>query len=228
MRIATAIACTTLTLLVAATPTSAERTAGTPSRKCPSRRSHFLAGDAQAQVYEPPENAHFEFPVYGCTYPHGRSYNLGQIGECGSSQGCEGIERSTLTLTGPMVAYERFFFEEFGERDSKYVVVVVDLRTGRELHRVPTGTAAMPSPGRVGVGQVTALVLKRDGAVAWIAEDEERSTFRHPPYYDVGAVDHSGIRLLASGTDIGPHSLGLKGSKLSWKKGRRRFSATLR
>jgi hypothetical protein len=77
------------------------------------------------------------------------------------------------------------------------------------------------------VGTLTALVLKRDGAAAWIAEDFERS-FGHAPYYDIGAVDHSGVRLLAAGRGIGPRSLALKGSTVSWKKSRKRFAATLR
>jgi hypothetical protein len=226
MRSAAVIACTIFALLVVAAPTSAVRMAGVASRGCSPARSHLLIGDARAQVYELPENAHFESPIYGCAYRHGRSYSLGQIGECGSSEACEGIARGTLTLAGPIVAYERFYAGGFAG-SSEWKVAVWDLRTGRPLYEVPTGTPSAPSPGYVGVGAITALVLKRDGAAAWIAEDNELS-FGHAPFYDVEAFDYSGIRVLASGTGIGPRSLALKGSTVSWNNGYRRFAARLR
>jgi hypothetical protein len=227
MRSATAIACTTFTLLVAAAPTDAVRPATAASRGCASAHSRLVLADAQARVFVPPENAHFETQIaYGCADRHGRSYQLGSVLECGSPSGCEGVAEKTLRLVGPIVAYEGFYVGGFSG-GTEWEVTVRDLRTGRVLHEVPTGTPANPHPGYVGVGSITALVLKRDGAAAWIAEDNERS-FGHAPYFDVEAVDHSGVRLLASGTGIAPGSLALKGSRVSWKTGRSRFSATLR
>jgi hypothetical protein len=121
-------------------------------------------------------------------------------------------------------------------------VVVRDLRTGRVLHRVPTGAPLEPKPGYVGVGNVVSIVVKSDGAVAWIADDYERSGTAHgTEYIDVYAVDKSGTRLLAAGTEIDPSSLALSvggsnigqgsrtapGSTLYWTQGGQPMSASL-
>jgi hypothetical protein len=120
-------------------------------------------------------------------------------------------------------------------------VIVRDLRTGRVLHDVPTGTPPKPEPGSVGVGNIVALVLKSNGSVAWIAEDSERSAAAKAAYFDVYATDKSGTRLLASGTDIDPSSLALSagathlddyphtiaGNTLYWTQGGQSFSTTL-
>jgi hypothetical protein len=50
------------------------------------------------------------------------------------------------------------------------VVVVRNLRTGKVIRRVPTGTLVPPQPSVVGVGPAVSIVAKPDGAVAWIAE----------------------------------------------------------
>jgi hypothetical protein len=106
---------------------------------------------------------------------------------------------------------------------------------------VPTGAPLKPEPGYLGVGKIVALVVKIDGSVAWIAEDYERSATAKAPYFDVYAVDGSGTRLLASGTDIDPSSLALSvdathldyyphtiaGSTLYWTQGGQSFSTTL-
>jgi hypothetical protein len=125
------------------------------------------------------------------------------------------------------------------------VVVVRDLRTGRVLHKSPTGSPLRPEAGYVGVGNVVAIVLKGDGAVAWIADDYERSsgagTANEAVYFDVEAVDRTGSRLLASGTAVDPsslslavgatnvgyHSAALMGSLLYWTEGGTPASAVL-
>src|SRR4029077_17139210 len=101
-----------------------------------------------------------------------------------------------------------------------------------------------PPARYIGVGNVVALVLKSDGSVAWIADDYMRSITpggTGPPYFDVYAVDRSGTRLLASGTDVDPSSLALSvggnnigmssrsvaGSTLYWTQGGKPFSTTL-
>ena len=99
------------------------------------------------------------------------------------------------------------------------------------LHRVPTGTPPTPHPGTVGIGNVVSLVVKSDGAVAWIAEDGEVVSPSNPSVkvsaFEVEAVDASGSRLLASGAEIEPHSLALAGSTLYWTQGGKSMSATL-
>jgi hypothetical protein len=87
---------------------------------------------------------------------------------------------------------------------------------------VPTGTNG---PSSIGLGPVTSLVLKSDGAVAWIARNKpigEPATS-----YEVHAVDKTGARLLAAGDEIAPGSLVLAGGTLYWTQGGRPMSATL-
>jgi hypothetical protein len=88
------------------------------------------------------------------------------------------------------------------------------------LHRLPTGTPVAPE--QVGGGEAAAIVVKNDGAVAWILQ-----THWAPAEYEVHAVDKSGRRLLAQGHDIGPGSLALAGSTLYWTQGNKPFSSLL-
>jgi hypothetical protein len=152
-----------------------------------------------------------------------------------------------VTLAGSVVAYEEFlttanrYTREGAAVKASLRVIVRDLRTGRVLHDVPTGTPPKPKQGSVGVGRIVALVLKSDGSMAWIAKDTERSATAKAPYFDVYATDRSGTRLLASGTDIDPSSLALSvgathlgyypdtiaGSTLYWTQAGQSFSTTL-
>jgi len=181
--------------------------------------------------------AHFVNPtlvVRGCVDGHKRSYAIGDPVECsggGSASGCWGIGRETLA--GTMVAYEETSVSSEGNEggSSSYLVVVRDLRTGRVLHRLPTGTPLHASPGYVGVGAVAAIVVKSNGSVAWIADDYERSSGADTPsetrYFDVEAVDPSGSRLLAAGPNIDLSSLALAGSTLYWTQGGKPASTAL-
>ena len=94
------------------------------------------------------------------------------------------------------------------------------------LHKVPTGIPRPENASKViGAGFTSAVVVKSDGAVAWINE--------HPlgrleeTEYEVHTLDGTGNRVLASGTDIGAHSLALAGSTLYWTQGGEPFSARL-
>jgi hypothetical protein len=127
------------------------------------------------------------------------------------------------TLSGPVVAYEvaSATGAEGQAQTVSFTVVVRDLRGGRVLHDVPSGTPAA-NPFAVGVGRTVAVVVKSDGAVAWIA--------KAPPYegtYQLHAVDKSGSRVLATGADIDPSSLALAGSTLYWTQGGKPMSAPL-
>jgi hypothetical protein len=124
------------------------------------------------------------------------------------------------TLSGAMVAYGEGRISPF-ERSEDYVVVQ-DLRTGRTIYHVPTGTEVNPIPGDVGVGEVAAVVVKADGSVAWIVQ-----TTRENGRYQVHADDKSGSRLLAEGPDIAPRSLALAGSTLYWTEAGRPSLAAL-
>jgi hypothetical protein len=217
---------TVLVLLLAVGSASAARTRHKASAKCPPVHSHLITADTQAQVYLRPEGSgpsgYEPTEIFGCTYTDKRSYALG--GPPGySSRG--GGELTHYTLAGSILAYESYGELTFPPPAGfqKWQVVVENLRTGVVLHRVPTGTS---SPGTVGIGPVVSLVVKSDGAVAWIVENEIPA--RHvPAEYELHAVDKTGDRLLASGADIDPHSLALAGSTLYWTQGGKPMSAVL-
>lgn len=84
------------------------------------------------------------------------------------------------------------------------------------------------------MGRAEKIVLKGDGAVAWIALDDlrservERERGREVNFYDLYALDSTGERLLASGLELDPSSLALAGSTLYWTEDGKPFSALLR
>ncbi len=220
-RIATTIsaAMLTITLFWVTLATAAPRhPAHETTRGCPAGRSHVLAADPQAQIYEGPMSLRFpEFlSIYGCSYGHKRSYLLGPA-PYGSPSGAGGVENEVLA--GSLVAYEEASNEACCQH---WWVVVRDLSNGHVLHRIPTGTRVTPRPLSVGIGQAVDIVAKRDGSVAWIVE-----TNQEEGEYQVHAVDKSGSRVLASSPDIDPTSLALAGSTLYWTQGGQPFSASL-
>jgi hypothetical protein len=180
-----------------------------------------LLADAQVELYSAVEVIdmyHDKGPrIHGCAYGH-KSYLLGaEVEECGSGVPCGGVRREVLD--GPLVAYEE---GSGGEVANTYLVVVRNLRTGRVIRKLPTGTPITPRPFWVGIGPTTTIVVKSDGAVAWIVD-----TGFPDGEYQVHAVDQSGSRVLASNPDIDPTSLALAGSTLYWTQGSQPFSAPL-
>jgi hypothetical protein len=124
-----------------------------------------------------------------------------------------------------MVAYEKTEHScglDESECSGTFIVVVRNPSTGRIVHRVPTGTPLQPTPSFVGIGETTAIVVKSDGAVAWITE-----VALGEGGYQVHALDKAGSRVLASGEDIKPYALGLRGSELFWAEGGKRMSTVL-
>jgi hypothetical protein len=185
---------------------------------CRPGAGRLVVADRQAQVYLGRERIAFgTLPAYkGCVFGRKRSFSLGGPPE-GSSQGAGGTRQ--LTLAGTVVAYEGFSTETGGVEES--IILARDLRSGKRLHKAPTGTPSVPNANRVGIGAATALVVKPDGAVAWIVATAEASR------YQVHAIDKTGSRELAAGPDIAPESLALAGSTLYWTQGGRPMSARL-
>jgi hypothetical protein len=229
MRAITAtVICTALVLVVV--PVGASGSVRRPPPSCAPRHTHVVVADRQAVVYRgpridegTPEPEDPEF--YGCVRPHGRSYLLGIPPSYGSPSGSGGTR--TYTLGGPVVAFEEFnttnlvSYYRYEEE-----IVVRDLRDGRVLHRLATGTGNSPlerKHGDVGIGGVTRIVVKGDGAVAWIVAVDGLAS-----EYQVHAVDSTGNHVLAVGPSIEPKSLRLNGSVLHWTQGGKRLSATLR
>jgi hypothetical protein len=197
--------------------------------KCRLAHPGQFAANAHSQLYvAPAPHALPEFlGVYGCVYGRHPVF-LGVLSKP-SSEGDEGIEH--VKLAGSMAAYEKFYIGGHGSKRAESRVIVRDLRNGRVLHRVPTGTPPTPEPGVVGIGNVVSLVVKSDGAVAWIAEDGEVVSPSNPsvsvPAYEVEAVDASGTQLLASGAEIDPYSLKLASGTVYWTQSEKSFSAPL-
>lgn len=195
---------------------------------CVPKYSRLIVADRQAQVFQAsyPPGVDEYGDVYGCANGRSHRYHLGAVPTISSTGGSAVAHE---TLAGPVVAYEESKYGGY-ESDvrSEAWIFVRDLHTGRLLHKVPTGTAG--EPGQVGVGYSTAIVVKRDGAVAWIVDNFGLNVGLPPetvPYFEVKSLDGSGLRTLAEGTDVDPSSLALAGSYLYWTQGDHASSALL-
>jgi hypothetical protein len=180
-----------------------------------------VARDVQAEVYrvEKDESGFYEY--WGCAYGSRRTFKLGRELVKASSSFALGLQ--DIVLAGTTVAYETLRSSGRGEFvKSEWHVGAVNLRTGRVLREVPTGLTFPPNPNFVGDGPVAAIVVKGDGAVAWILDTVQREN-----RYQVHALDATGERVLAVGSNIAPESLALAGSTLYWTQGGKPFSATL-
>jgi hypothetical protein len=143
--------------------------------------------------------------VYGCSYAHKRSYFLGRVPPLGGGPGNNGgVEIEALA--GPVVAY--------WEAGSPGDIEVRDLVNGRVLRQIS-------APGTENIGPVSGMVVKSDGAVAWISEPLAGGPC------EVHAVDKNGSRLLASSTEVDPSSLALGGSTLYWTQDGKPMSSSL-
>jgi hypothetical protein len=194
-----------LVLLLPTVPASPAAQLHERTFRCHHKHEHVLEANARSVVYEK------ESVVYGCAFGQTRDYELGENAQ--SSSG--GLELDVRALEGVIVAYEevhvsRTFEPQAATPESRTSTLDIrSLRNGRRLFEAEGGALA--------------LVLKRDGAAAWITEHGgERGTYR------LHARDRTGMRLLAEGTDIEPRSLRLNGNTLHWTQGGRSLSAELR
>jgi len=208
-----------------------------PIPKCPPpHHAHILLANPQAVVYEGPDTVGLfgreskGLPnIYGCTARGRRAFYLGGAASFGS-QGGGGIEGEALG--GTFVAYENVSVTTSEiPHPGSYEVIVRDLHNGRFVRRLPTGPRPV-NPANTsfrygfGVGPTRAIVVKNDGAVAWMVEDYSRLVGGHT-VYDVYAADRSGTRLLAFGEDVDRYSLALAGSDIYWTQGGNPFTAPL-
>jgi hypothetical protein len=188
--------------------------------KCPASAADSVIANGDAEVYVALGRGADEGleVAFGCAYAQGRSYRLGIIEKCiGSSAGGCGFTLEHEILAGPVIAYA-----EAVKGSRKDGVFVRDLRNGRLLHQATSV-----------VGQITDVVVKSDGAVVWIVENEKLSSMEIG-YYEVYAIDKSGKRVLASGNDINPFSLALSSNtyrgappEVYWSQGGKAFSTPL-
>jgi hypothetical protein len=150
--------------------------------------------------------------VYGCAGR--RQYLLGQSSACIRS-----AQVGPVAVEGALAAYA---LERCGVDTGSSEVIVRSLTNG---HQLKAARATTKPVGPESYVTVRSVVIKADGAVAWIALAS--SLLAHRRDTEVHKSDQHGQRLLDSGGGIDPGSLRLHGSKLTWRDGGGKRSATL-
>jgi hypothetical protein len=188
------------------TPTTTRLPAHAPA--CQPQGAHTIAADRQARAFSRGG------VVYACLVRTSKLYRLGRVDTC------IGTDRAgPVVLARELVAYG---LERCGIDTGFTQVIVLRLSDGKRLR----AEAALTGPlGPESYVTVTALVLKADGAAAWIASGQSLGT--HGRLREVNRAERAGRALLDSGLAIDPGSLRLHGSTLTWKRGRTTRSASL-
>jgi hypothetical protein len=163
-----------------------------PCRPAPGTRT--VAHSAKARIFEYARDGNY----YACLYSSGRPHFL-SLGEH--------YFYRLVRFAGPYVA----FVQNIEAEDDH--IGVMNLRSGhlhnyQETPPIENGICA----------EVNSLVLKRDGAVAWIATNFPEGLCGNPPgpIIEVHRHDSRGAAVLDQGAGIVPTSLHLAGSLLSW------------
>jgi hypothetical protein len=187
---------------------AAPRPGAARAARCGPTGAHTLAATPVARIYVTRQ------AVYGCSGANGKSYRLGKRGLC-LPELCVG----RIALRGRIAAYE---LKGVGVDTSSAGVLVRSLANGRVL---ADQAAILNVPGPESFESVRMIVVKRDGAVAWIAAV---SSIGHPSsLFEVHRGDRQGHALLDSGARIVPRSLRLHGSTITWTDAGMPRSATL-
>jgi len=179
---------------------------------CQPGKSKLIAADTRSVIYlgEVPERHGPGYSAYlGCVRGARRAYDVGGPG-VGSSSGAGATRK--ITLVGPIVAWEEWEYTgvtgELGRE--QWRVLVRDLRTGKLLEELPTGTARVNR--WVGVGPTLQIIPSSIGAVAWMAAVAGSDSNE----LEIHVADARGTRLVAAGSDIAPKSLALAGGTVYW------------
>jgi hypothetical protein len=152
--------------------------------------------------------------VYGCSAQGGRRVRLGQ------TRTCLGTPRvGPVAVAGKFAAYG---LQSCGVDTGQGSVLVRRLSDGAMLH---DDAATVGRLGPESYSSVAAIVVKGDGAVAWVGMGA--SIIHHSRLLEVHKLDGGGSRLLDSGAGIDPRSLRLHGSALTWRDAKQTRSATL-
>lgn len=152
--------------------------------------------------------------LYGCLRSANRNIVLARMSHPSDSKGAFG--QRNVRLVGAYAAFEDFYE---GQGALEYRVRVVSLRTGRAVTNAQTGK---PPPNAyngeafpIGIGPTESIVLRANGAVAWIA----RNRYSDTPTFEVRKADGSGHLLLDAGENIHPMSLTRAGKEVTWVAG---------
>ena len=196
-----------IALLLAIATGAAATGAGAHGTLCGPSRARTLAADRVARVYA------VDRKVYGCARGGHSRYKLGATS---NSMGRDRV--GPVALAGYDVAFGR---ASYGVDVVSAEVVVEYLVDGRVLRDHAATDQYQPE----GVQEVNSIVVKPDGAVAWIATD---TTLSGAKDIEARKSDHTRSTYLDSGPEVRPESLRLHGSKLTWRDGSTTKSATLR
>jgi hypothetical protein len=176
---------------------------------CGPGSARTLASSAVARVYVRGS------AVYGCTVGAQRQYQLGEVSACLVAPRLEAV-----AVAGQFAAYG---VAKCGVDTSSAEVLVRRLSDGRT---VLDGAAIANVPGPESFQSVRSIVVRADGAVAWISG--VGSLLVHRAATEVHRADARGQVLLDSGATIALGSLRLHGSTISWNHGGATRTATLK
>lgn len=214
----------------AATPSAAttarHRRVNVPCR--PARGTHTIAHSAHARIFSDARTGE----DYACLYSNGHPRPLSTI---------EHWEYELARFAGPYVA-----FVGIAEAANSYIGVM-NMRTGhiRKFHEdeevAPVEEPPSECPSAVPhcaalCPTVDSLVLKGDGALAWIAVNFPAPSTpasgpscggATAPVTEVRRYDRRGLDVVAAGSGIAPSSLRLSGSTLTFSDEGRTVSTTL-
>lgn len=193
-------------------------------RHCASRGSAVLLANRHAEVFM------FRSGIYTCMRRGGRPGYLGHVEATPGPSCLAGQDRCGVVfdeaLAGTVVAYGESRSEPGGRAPDR--IVVRSIFNGRILHG---GSLYVATPRLTMIEEAHAIqiVVKPDGAVAWIQEDwfaRHGGASPPPVVYDVFAVDGNGFHSLGIDLPAKPTSLSTEGGALSWvEEGRRRSVA---
>lgn len=192
----------------AASSTTTEAPPAQPA-SCGPAGAQTLATSQLARVYSVGEE------VYGCAIGTHRSYWLGA--------GARTFHQSRVgpvAVAGKDAAYG---LASFGVDTISSQVVVRNLADGERLQKTSASTIALAESFE----SVDSIVVRADGAVAWISQSSSIVGGHTSPTFQVWRIDPRGQSLLESGAAIGGRSLQRSGSQVSWRSGSTRRTATL-
>jgi hypothetical protein len=176
---------------------------------CGPAAGRTLAHGARARVYA------LGSWIYGCARGGGRPVRLSRAGPCPGS-----AQLGPFALAGAVAAYAS---RTCGVDTATSQVVVRRLSGGGAL--LSSNPALDTSSGVESFESVGSIVVRSDGAVAWIGSSSSVAT--HQSITEVLAYSGGALRRLDQGPSIRDASLALHGSILTWEDGAARQSAPL-
>jgi hypothetical protein len=192
----------TCLLALALVPAGEARTSDAPAR-CRPAHTRTVADNGRVRVYA--TNSYDEY--FGCSYRSGRRIAMGY--ESGSSSGDFTV--GPIRLARDTVAWQEREGHDYVEGYWENALYVRNARTAKRLHAIELKRGA----------SVTAVVVKPDGAVAWLSvRDVTPEGAAEPVFeYRLNRYDLGGLEQLDRGTgDAAPRSLRRNGSRIEWMR----------